>query len=73
MKKLDFRSRIQEITCPVLVICGEKDRVNRKSAYYFSQNIENAALSIVENAGHAVNEENPKVLAKILDAYYDGR
>ena len=73
MKKLDFRSRIQEITCPVLVICGEKDRVNRKSAYYFSQNIENAVLSVVENAGHAVNEENPKVLAKILDAYYDGR
>ena len=25
MKKLDFRSRIQEITCPVLVICGEKE------------------------------------------------
>ena len=47
--------------------------MNRKSAYYFSQNIENAVLSVVENAGHAVNEENPKVLAKILDAYYDGR
>ena len=73
MKKLDFRSRIQEITCPVLVICGEKDRVNRKSAYYFSQNIENAALSVVENAGHAVNEENPKALARVLDEYYVGK
>ena len=73
MKKLDFRSRIQEITCPVLVICGEKDRVNRKSAYYFSQNIENAVLSVVENAGHAVNEENPKALARVLDEYYVGK
>lgn len=73
MKKLDFRSRIQEITCPVLVVCGEKDRVNRKSAYYFSQNIENAALSVAENAGHAVNEENPKALARVLDEYYVGK
>ena len=73
MKKLDFRSRIQEITCPVLVICGEKDRVNRKSAYYFSQNIENAVLSVVENAGHAVNEENPKALARVLDEYSVGK
>lgn len=70
MKQLDFKERLQEITCPVLVLCGEKDRVNRKSALYFSQNIENAALGVIENAGHAVNEENPKALAKILGEYY---
>ena len=30
-------------------------------------------LSVVENAGHAVNEENPKALARVLDEYYVGK
>lgn len=41
-----------------------------KSANYLSKNIRNAELKIMENTGHVVNEENPKTLAEILDAYY---
>lgn len=37
------------------------------------QDIENAALRIMEKAGHVVNEENPKELARILNEYYDGK
>ena len=72
-KKLEIADRIQEIKCPVLVICGEKDRANKKSAYYFSENIENVALCMIEKTGHVVNEENPKELARILNEYYDGK
>ena len=70
MKNLDFSSRVQHVECPTLIICGEKDHANMKSAYYFSQNIENAALKIMKETGHIINEENPKVLAKVLDEYY---
>lgn len=73
IKKLEIADRIQEIKCPVLVICGEKDRANKKSAYYFSENIENVALCMIEKTGHVVNEENPKELARILNEYYDGK
>ena len=70
MKSLDFSSRVQNIKCPTLIICGKKDNANMKSAYYLAQNIKNAELKIIENVGHVVNEEAPELLAKILDEYY---
>ena len=39
MKKLDFSGRVRGMRCPVLIICGEKDRSNIRSAQYLSQNI----------------------------------
>lgn len=70
MKKLDFSNKVKSIKCPTLVICGKEDRANMKSAYYLSENIQNANYKIIENTGHIVNEENPKILAKILTEYY---
>ena len=70
MKSLDFSSGVQNIKCPALIICGKKDNANMKSAYYLAQNIKNAELKIIENAGHVVNEDAPEALAKILDDYY---
>ena len=71
MKNLDFSRGAQNMECPALIICGKKDKANIKSAYYFSQNMKNAKLEIIENTGHVVNEENPKALAEVLDQYYD--
>ena len=70
MKKLDFSGKVQSIQCPTLIICGEKDNANIKSAYYLSQNIKGATLKIMEKTGHVVNEENPKALANLLDGFY---
>ena len=70
MKDLDFTSRVNNMKCPVLIICGKKDSANIKSTYYLSKNIKSAELKIIENTGHVVNEENPKTLAKILTEYY---
>lgn len=72
MKELDFSGRLEEVKCPTLVVCGEKDSANMKSARYLAQNIEGAKLEIVEKAGHVVNEEAPKVLARTLDRFYGG-
>lgn len=70
MKKLDFSNKVQKIKCPTLIVCGEKDSVNIKSAYYLSENIKNAKLKIIENTGHVVNEEKPQILAKVLEQLY---
>lgn len=71
MKDLDFSGRVQKINCPTLILCGEKDSANRKSAEYLAQNIKGARLKILENTGHVVNEENPKALAEILKEFYN--
>ena len=70
MKNLDFSDRVQNIKCPTLVICGEKDNTNLKSAHYLAENIKNAKLEIMKNTGHIVNEECPKELASIISKYW---
>ncbi len=70
MKNLDFSGRVDRILCPTLILCGEKDSANMKSACYLSQTIKNAELKVLENTGHVVNEEGPEALARILTEYY---
>jgi len=70
MKKLDFSIKVRNIKCPSLIICGKKDGAFIKSAHFLAENINTAKLILMENAGHVVNEENPKALAKALDDYY---
>ena len=70
MKKLDFSNRVQNVKCPTLVICGEKDSANIRSADYLAENIENAKLEIMKNTGHIINEESPKELAETLTEFW---
>lgn len=70
MKNLDFSSRIGKIQCPVLILCGEKDKANLKSARFLAKHIPEAKLQIIQGTGHAVNEENPRILAEQLNAFY---
>lgn len=70
LKNLDFSGRAGDVTCPVLILCGQKDSANRKSAQSFLRVMKNVNLKLIENAGHVVNEENPKALAEILDEFY---
>ena len=72
MKRLDFSDRVQNVSCPAMIVCGKKDGANLKSARYFEKNIKGANLKVLEDVGHVVNEENPEELANILNAFYGG-
>ena len=71
MKKLDFSNRVQNVKCPTLVICGENDNANIKSAHYLAENIKNTKLEIMKNTGHIINEENPKKLSELLIEFWE--
>lgn len=70
MKNLDFSGRLGEVQCPTLILCGEKDGANLKSARFLAGHIPGAELQVLENTGHVVNEENPRALAERLNAFY---
>lgn len=70
MKDLDFSGEVQKLRCPTLILCGEKDGANHKSAGYFSRNIAGVELKIIGHTGHIVNKENPAALAQTLDEFY---
>lgn len=71
MKILDFSHRVGEIQCPTLILCGEKDTANLKSAHFLAQHIQGAELQILERAGHVVNEDSPEALAAKLNDFYE--
>ena len=66
MMKLDFSDCV--ISCPTLIICGEKDRANKKSSYELSKKLD-IKLIFLKNSGHEVNIDSPKMLAKILKIF----
>ena len=64
MEGLDFGEKINDISCPALILCGENDNEVFKSAFkYFVKNIQNVSHDFIKNAGHMVNQDNPKELA----------
>lgn len=72
MKSLDFSGNLKEVSCPVLVICGERDLFNKKASLELFQKLPRACLRIVEGAGHELNKEAPERLAKALESFYSG-
>ncbi len=71
MMGLDFRKSLSKISCPVLVVCGEKDRANQRASAELAELLENAKMQIIGGAGHEVNVEAPEELAEILGRFYD--
>lgn len=69
MADMDFTSGLDKVTCPVLVLCGEKDNVNKKAAVKLSEKMANAKFSTIENSGHEVNTDNPHGLAKAMEDF----
>ena len=73
MEGLDFTGQLERIACPVLVLCGEKDKANRKAAEKLSRTLKRAELHFVRRVGHEMNVEAPEELAKVLNDFYCGQ
>jgi 3-oxoadipate enol-lactonase len=53
-------SRLQEIKIPVLILVGEEDKITPlDAARFMHEKIQKSVLSIVAQAGHLANVENP--------------
>ena len=52
------------------MICGEKDRANRKTAEQLARTLKQAELRLIPHTGHEVNTEAPEELAKALSLFY---
>lgn len=70
MMHLDFSQKLEKIYCQVLVVCGEKDKVNLSVGRRLKEQIEQAEMVMVQNAGLEVNMENPAELRRILTRFY---
>ena len=58
---------LPSVTCPTLVVYGEKDKVAPRSlAHQFESLLPNANLELVPNAGHLIEFEEPKLVADLI-------
>lgn len=70
MRDLDLSGLLRRVACPVLVLCGERDRANKKASGELAGLLKNAAFQTLTGAGHEVNAEAPEALADVLRAFY---
>lgn len=66
MRSLDFSSRLNEVMCPVTLLCGEKDSANLKAAKQLNELLPQAELYIIPGAGHEINKCAPEAIADVL-------
>lgn len=70
MMDLDFRDHLHEIICPVLIVCGARDKANKPAALQLKALLPNAKLSIIPNAGHEVNIDAPAELGRTMNQFF---
>lgn len=70
MAHLDFAKDLAQISCETLILCGQKDIVNMKSAINLQKHIPNSRYHLIKNSGHEVNIDNPLALAKCIADFW---
>lgn len=68
MRSLDFTEKIPSLSCPVTIVCGQKDKANLKASQNLKVLLPHARLCLLPGVGHAVNECAPEALAALLRA-----
>jgi pimeloyl-ACP methyl ester carboxylesterase len=68
--KYDHTASLSRITCPVLIISGEKDiAVTADGIRSYQDNIKNVTLNTIPNAAHFSYNEQPQEFAKAIGAF----
>ena len=72
MAELDFRDSLCKVSCPVLIVCGEKDDANKKASKELASYLSNSCYRELLKTCHEANTEAPEGLAAVLQRFYDG-
>jgi pimeloyl-ACP methyl ester carboxylesterase len=68
--KQDITAEIAGITIPVLVICGDDDKMTPPDfSRFLADHIPGARISLIENAGHFVMLENPEAVNRVVSDF----
>lgn len=71
MAKLDFTDSLHNVSCPVLIVCGEKDHANKKASKELTRYLSKSFFYEPLKTGHEVNIEAPEEIAIVLQKFYD--
>lgn len=66
MMPLDFRGELPRVTCPVLILAGEKDTANGRAARKLARLLSCGSFREIPGAGHEVNLDASRELAEAI-------
>jgi len=69
VSRADLSDRLDEVSSPTLVLCGEKDRPNLPAARALATGIRGAELRIIPGAGHQSHMQAPEAFATLLGEF----
>ena len=70
MMDLDLTPLLSHVSCPVLVLCGSRDRANKRACAALVQRLPQATLHLISGAGHECNRDAPEALATLLRQFF---
>ena len=70
MMDLDFSDSIYKVSCPTLVIYGEKDDANKNASVELANMLTDAELQVLNKVGHEINTEASDKLAETLRGFF---
>ncbi len=71
-QKHDYREAMGKITCPTLILHGEKDLIPLQASVVYQNLIKGSILKIIEDAGHFPFEENPDAFTHTFWEFLSG-
>ena len=68
------RDRLEEVTCPVLLVYGEHDHIHRGENLekHYREHLPDMRLVLVPNAAHAVMVDQPAVFNRLVLEFLAG-
>jgi proline iminopeptidase len=70
-QKHDYRSALQKVSAPILVIHGADDLQSESASRLYEKAFPNTEFAVIENAGHFSFEEQPEQFAAIIKKFLD--
>ena len=70
MAELDLRDSLYKVSCPALIVCGEKDNA-KKASKELASYLSDSHFHELLKTGHEANIESPEELAMVLQRFYD--
>jgi pimeloyl-ACP methyl ester carboxylesterase len=68
----DIRDRVKDINQPVLVICGSEDQMTPvRFSQFLIEELPEAHLEIIPNAGHMAMLEQPEIVANLIRKFIE--
>ncbi|MCZ2128034.1 MAG: alpha/beta hydrolase [Anaerolineales bacterium] len=68
----DATTRLAEINCPTLILCGADDRMTPpKHSQYLKENLPDSQFHLLENCGHLLTLEQPQEVARLLKKFLE--